>query len=119
MLVSTKFGCSISHDGKCIYSIGGIGLSGTLNNAEAYNVTENKWYQLPNMVQARFWSVAVVFQSKYLYTFCGCYDDPSEGHISNVDTTERLNIGDGIYNTTKWEQLLIKGIPQSNMYHIA
>jgi len=61
MLVAKEYGCSICHDGTYIYSIGGYYSGNSTADVKAYNVAESKWYLLPDLTNARYWSVSVVF----------------------------------------------------------
>ena len=61
MLVAKEYGCSICHDGTYIYSIGGNYSGNSTADVEAYNVAESKWYHLPDLTNARYWSVSMVF----------------------------------------------------------
>jgi len=36
-----------------------------------------------------------------------------------VDSSERLDISGGIEKATKWEQLMISGLPKGAVYHMA
>ena len=110
---------ALCHDRSHIYAIGGD-KSGTKNatkDSEAYNVAEDKWDPLPDLNDARFYAVALIFNQKWLYTMIGC--DMSKGNLSQIDTIERMDISEGIGNALHWERIKIEGIVTGSMYEIA
>ena len=120
-MLCKKFAPALCQDGVYIYAIGGNDSGGgsAINDSQAYNVTMNKWYQLPPLKESRYSGVALIFNKKWVYTMIGCANEEDPDVILHRKTIERLDISVRIENAKSWETLIIPGISTGNMYKIA
>jgi len=92
-LPSAKYNHSLIYNNDYVYSVGGH-LS---NTCEKYDIKENKWMALPNMIVSDREKPILYIKNSWLYAFFGF---GSKGFISTI---ERINIKSV---KSKWENVL-------------
>lgn len=92
-LLSAKHNHSLIYYNGFIYSVGGFDS----NTAEKYDIKENKWVSLPNMLISERQKPMLYIKDSWLYAFFG-YDQ--NGFISSI---ERINIKSV---KSRWENVL-------------
>ena len=76
------------------------GRIGSGNSCEMYDVTLNKWTDLPKLTTKRHYHSSCVFENSSLFVFCGINNE----NRSYVNTIERLDISMFQQNVvTHWE----------------
>jgi len=72
-----------------------------INKCEKYDIFNDKWIEIPDIIQKRQNAALAVHNQRYLYAFCG-YDG-----YRNVDTFERLDFLD---EDKGWEMFDLKSV---------
>jgi len=85
-----------------IYSIGGNHPA--TKDSEKYSIANNKWYSLPDLNTERHAAATFIFNSRYLFAFCGMCTN------AHINTLERLLLS----NPTKWEFIIAKTLDACN-----
>ena len=90
------FGCCVTNDS--IYTAGGLspGKQQAISNCEVYNISENKWHQLPNLPVGTF-SLSLSIYNKNNLLAVGGTDDQKR-HLTTIWML-------GLLNISKWQRI--------------
>jgi len=101
------FGALVDNYGEKVYVVGGtVGKVKPTNKCEVYDVTADKWTELPPLSEPRFSCSLCLFTDEHLFAFAGF--DGSHNFLSSI---ERLNISPDKAGV-KWQKLGVS-MPQS------
>lgn len=68
---------------RSIFSVGGYDYAKSIDDAERYNVLENTWSKLPNLLRPVNEPATCLYKDKYLYAICG-YDSIMSSYLDLV-----------------------------------
>ena len=88
--------------------------------AEKYSVSENKWTELPDLNEGRFYHASCTLKDD-VYIFCGKGRDYKSGRtVTFLRTIERLYMGSNSSNTPipRWQYMHLKFPVESSPYGI-